>query len=184
MPTPASLPASWPVSAPRLPHRSGDGFVVLRDGSRRWGRFGAAGVLVRYVDAEQTPWYFVARRSEHCHRGGTWAVPGGALDEGETPLEGALREFAEEIGVDLPELDVVAVHEDGHGGWSYWTHLVDIPERFDPPVTYNWETADARWVRGDELADLDLFAELRRTLVHLAVLGNGQRVGQERPPTR
>ncbi|MDA8343245.1 MAG: NUDIX domain-containing protein, partial [Actinomycetota bacterium] len=69
---------------------AGDGFVVLADGSRRWGRFGAAGVLVRHVDPAGTS-YFVARRSLHCHQGGTWAIPGGALDPGETPLAGALR---------------------------------------------------------------------------------------------
>lgn len=162
------------MSGPRPLRRSGDGFVVLGDGSRRWGRFGAAGVLVRHVDTQRTPWYFLARRSEHCHRGGTWAVPGGALDEGEAPLEGALREFSEEIGVGLPEFAVVAVHEDDHGGWSYWTHLVEVPERFETPSAYNWETAEARWVRHDELGGLELFAELRRTLVRLAVLADGE----------
>ncbi len=154
--------------------RSGDGFVVLGDGSRRWGRFGAAGVLVRHVDTERDPWYFLARRSEHCHRGGTWAVPGGALDEGEPPLEGALREFAEEIGIGLADYAVVAVHEDDFGGWSYWTHLVEVADRFEPPGAYNWETAEVRWVHRDQLGDLELFADLRRTLVHLAVLGDGE----------
>jgi predicted NUDIX family NTP pyrophosphohydrolase len=42
--------------------------------------------------------YFLARRSEWCHQGGCWAIPGGALHQGEEPIEGALREFVEEIG--------------------------------------------------------------------------------------
>ena len=33
--------------------------------------------------------------------GGRWTTPGGHCDEGETPLEGAVREVAEETGVDL-----------------------------------------------------------------------------------
>src|SRR5436309_13763267 len=77
--------------------RSGDGFVIAGDGQPRWGRYGAAGVLVRHVDGDDH-WYFLALRSEYTHRGGTWAIPGGALDEHETPLDGARREFAEELG--------------------------------------------------------------------------------------
>src|SRR5438552_11090983 len=34
---------------------SGDGFVTLADGSQRWGRFGAAGILVRHVDDDGEP---------------------------------------------------------------------------------------------------------------------------------
>ena len=80
------------------PAVSGDGFVTVADGTRRWGRFGAAGLLVRHMGEDGYVSYFLARRSEHCHRGGTWAIPGGALDLGEAPLDGALREFTEEIG--------------------------------------------------------------------------------------
>ena len=106
---------------------SGDGFVQLADGSVRWGRYGAAGVLARHLGDDGTS-YFVALRSHHCHQGGTWAIPGGALDHGETPVEGAVREFTEEIGP-LPAYEVVDVHEDDHGGWAYWTVVVDVAER-------------------------------------------------------
>ena len=151
---------------------SGDGFVTLADGSRRWGLFGAAGVLVRHVTAHgEEPEFFLARRSMHTHLGGTWAIPGGALDEGETPLEGALREFDEEIGVALHERDfeIAEVHEDDHGGWSYWTLVVDVTEPFDPPATLTWETSEVRWVRASELADLELFGAFRTTLRHLGL---------------
>ena len=153
---------------------SGDGFVTLADGSRRWGLFGAAGVLVRHVatgEGEGEPQYFLARRSMHTHLGGTWAIPGGALDQGETPLEGALREFDEEIGVPLHErqFEIAEVHEDDHGGWSYWTLVVDVPEPFDPPATLTWETSEVRWVRSSELATLELFGAFRATLEHLGL---------------
>jgi 8-oxo-dGTP diphosphatase len=158
--------------------RSGDGFVTAADGLPRWGRFGAAGVLVRHVaegDGGEA-WYVVARRSEHTHRGGTWAIPGGALDEGEAPLEAALREFAEELGMALGDHEhaVAHVHEDDHGGWSYWTVVIDVVERFplpEPPAC-NWETADVRWVTASELAALELFDAFRATLVRLGVLGS------------
>jgi 8-oxo-dGTP diphosphatase len=150
---------------------SGDGFVTVADGGVRWGRYGAAGILARHVDDEGTPWYFLARRSAVCHRGGTWAIPGGALDAGEEPLQGALREFAEEIG-DLPEpYDVTVVHEDDHGGWSYWTIVVDVPERFAVPPIFSWETDDARWVAGHEMTDLELFDAFEATLERLDLTG-------------
>ena len=143
----------------------GDGFIVLADGSARWGKFGAAGVLVRCGDR-----VFVAQRSLHCHNGGTWAIPGGALDLDESPLEGALREFAEEIGHELSGFEVAEIHEDDHGGWSYWTVIVDLPEPFEPPEVLHWETAAVAWVGFDELAGYELFPAFRDTLVRLGLL--------------
>jgi ADP-ribose pyrophosphatase YjhB (NUDIX family) len=145
----------------------------LADGSKRWGRFGAAGVLARCAGEDGTWHYFLARRSEFCHQGGTWAVPGGALNEGEPPLAGALREFAEEVGVALSGFDVVAVHEDDHGGWSYWTVVVDLAERFDPTAAMNWETAETAWIAARSLGDLELLEPFRRTLFKLRLLPAG-----------
>lgn len=149
---------------------SGDGFVTLADGSRRWGRFGAAGILARHLDDGGEPHYFLALRSQWCHNGGTWAVPGGALDHGESPLDGALREFVEEIGHELDGYEVVEVHEDDHGGWSYWTLVVDVPERFDPPSGHSWETSETRWVPASALHELELFDAFRATLGRLGLL--------------
>jgi 8-oxo-dGTP diphosphatase len=158
---------------------SGDGFVTLADGSRRWGRFGAAGVLVRYAGAGadgegpgEGPWYFLARRSEWCHQGGCWAIPGGALDHGEPPIDGALREFLEEVGPVLRDggFSIAQLHEDDHGGWSYWTVVVDVAERFPPPPPGNWETAETGWFRADRLEALDLLAPFRHTLGRLGLL--------------
>jgi 8-oxo-dGTP diphosphatase len=160
---------------------SGDGFVTLADGTRRWGRFGAAGVLVRCPggdgggcgDGDPSWWYFLARRSEWCHQGGCWAIPGGALHRGESPVEGALREFVEEVGAVLreDEFSVVEVHEDDHGGWSYWTVVVEVPSRFDAPRPMNWETDETAWVADNQLSGLDLLAVFRAMLVRLGVLG-------------
>jgi 8-oxo-dGTP pyrophosphatase MutT (NUDIX family) len=149
---------------------SGDGFITVADGSQRWGRFGAAGVLARHRHRDGQSWYFVARRSRHCHQGGTWAIPGGALHRGEEPLQGALREFEEEIGLAPPVVRVEAVVEDDHGGWSYWTHVVEVAERFDAGLPVSWETAEARWVPAAQLGDLELFGAFRSTLQRLQIL--------------
>jgi 8-oxo-dGTP diphosphatase len=145
----------------------GDGFITLTDGSVRWGLFGAAGVLVRSGSQ-----YFVAQRSLHCHQGGTWAIPGGALRRNERPLEGALREFQEEIGVELlaEDCQIDVVHEDDHGGWSYWTVVVDIDEPFDPPTQLHWETAATAWVTVEELAALEMHAGFAATVRRLGIV--------------
>lgn len=147
----------------------GDGFVTLEDGSVRWGLYGAAGVLVRSGER-----VFVAQRSLHCHQGGTWAIPGGALQRQELPLEGALREFAEEIGIELMADDCVidTVHEDDHGGWSYWTVVVDIDEEFAPPTQLHWETAATAWVTLDELATMELHAGFAATVRRLGLVSD------------
>src|SRR5918996_4745165 len=96
---------------------SGDGFVLAADGRPRWGRYGAAGLLVRHIDpATGAPSFFVALRSRHTHMGGTWGIPGGALNRDETPADAALREFHEEIGLELAADGVLEVYEDDHGG--------------------------------------------------------------------
>src|SRR2546421_12171334 len=105
----------------------GDGFTPRAAGPRRWGRFGAAGVLVRCAGAGGGLDYFLARRSEWCHQGGSWAVPGGAPNDGENPLAGALREVAEEGGVELTADPGIAPHEDDHGRPAHPTAASDRP---------------------------------------------------------
>lgn len=152
--------------------RSGDGFITLADGSARWGRFGAAGVLLRHTEGDDVA-FFLALRSMHCHRGGSWAIPGGAIDEGETPLEAALREFGEEVGPLPASYEVAELHEDDHGGWSYWTVVLDVDHRFDPPPVHSWETDDVRWIGAHEVLEFELFPEFHATLHRLGLVQSG-----------
>ena len=45
------------------------------------------------------------------HRG-QWALPGGRCDAGETPVEAALRELHEELGLELGPEDVLGLLDD------------------------------------------------------------------------
>ncbi len=55
----------------------------------------------------------LTRRARHLRRhAGQWALPGGRLDPGETPEVSALRELAEEVGLELPQQAVLGRLDD------------------------------------------------------------------------
>ncbi|KAB3523239.1 NUDIX domain-containing protein [Corynebacterium sp. zg254] len=75
---------------------TGDGWAVAADGSRMWGTLGAAGLCLFSPDNR----VLMQHRSVLTAQGGTWALPGGAIEVGESAVEGALRENHEETGID------------------------------------------------------------------------------------
>jgi ADP-ribose pyrophosphatase YjhB (NUDIX family) len=54
---------------------------------------------------------------------GKWAMPGGALEVGETPAEGAAREAGEETGVRCAPVALVGVHDSRRRGTVAAHHL-------------------------------------------------------------
>jgi 8-oxo-dGTP diphosphatase len=136
--------------------RSGDGFLRCSDGHVRWGVYGAAGVVfvVRFPDG---PRVMLQKRSALAHEGGTWSCAGGALDEGEDALAGALREASEEIGPIPPDAVVLGSTVFAPAGdWSYATFVVEVPGEFGASV--NFETDAVAWDSPDEVEQRSLHA--------------------------
>ncbi|MFY2860464.1 NUDIX hydrolase [Mycobacterium sp. THU-M104] len=67
----------------------------------------------RMVDVSGGAAFLLCRRairlSSHSAQ---WALPGGRLDRGETPVDAALRELHEEVGIALPESAVLGLLDD------------------------------------------------------------------------
>lgn len=146
--------------------KSGNGFVYGPDGKRRWGRYGAAGVLLRHVDKLGTPRFMLAQRTNRKHgktvtEGGTWAVPGGALNRGEHSLLGALREMEEEIGRKVDDYTILARHTyQPIPQWSYTTWVLDLPHQLFFALP-NWETMAVGWFTIDQMRELNLLPSFR-----------------------
>lgn len=73
-----------------------------------------AAVAVTLVDdgAGKAAFILTERPSTMRNHAGQWALPGGRCDEGETVAQAALREIEEEIGLSIPEREVLGTLDD------------------------------------------------------------------------
>ena len=139
-------------------------WVTCDAGHRHWGRYGAAGLLIRCGEE-----YLLQLRAAWTHHGGTWGIPGGARHPGEEAYAAACREAVEEMGP-LPPLARLGAVTDDHGGWTYVTYLVATTERFEPHGSA--ETAAHAWVTRDEIAAMTLHPGLAASpAIHLLTDG-------------
>ncbi|MFD1713207.1 NUDIX domain-containing protein [Amnibacterium flavum] len=144
----AASPGRPPL--PRRPLGSGDEWVDLPDGRRFWGRFGAAGLLVTSPSG-----VLLQHRAGFSHFGGTWGLPGGARHEGESAIDGAIRESVEEASVPAEALKVSFTSVLDLGVWSYTTVVARVDSVFRP-VIGDAESEALDWVPPARVADLPL----------------------------
>ncbi|MGQ4597079.1 NUDIX domain-containing protein [Nocardia sp. R6R-6] len=129
----------------------GDGWSHGPDGLRHWGRFGAAGLLLRAPLADGGSAVLLQHRAPWSHEGGTWALPGGARDSHETPELAAVREAWEEAGIDPADVRVrgARVTASAVSGWTYTTVVADAVTAL--PTIRNRESTELAWVPEHEV---------------------------------
>jgi 8-oxo-dGTP pyrophosphatase MutT (NUDIX family) len=67
----------------------------------------------RMVDVSGGAAFLLCRRASRLSsHAAQWALPGGRLDPGETPVDAALREMDEEVGIRLSDSDVLGLLDD------------------------------------------------------------------------
>jgi 8-oxo-dGTP diphosphatase len=145
----------------------GNGWVDSGSGRRHWGRFGAAGLaLVRVVPRPQM---LLQLRAGWTHQGGSWGLVGGARDSHESVAEAALREAAEEAGIDRARVRLLGSQVGvDDGNWSYTYVLALAPaDLVVGPITA--ESDELRWVDLDDVASLSLHVGLGTTWADLRV---------------
>lgn len=114
----------------------------------------SAGVLVRSMDGARL---YVHRRTmtKAVFAGMHDCLAGGVVDPGETPVQAATRELAEELGISGPSLTALASTAwDGHwAGKPMRCHLYAFEARWDGPIRHQpEEIADGWWWTDEELA--------------------------------
>lgn len=163
-------------NARRIPG-SGDGWAAGPSGGRVWGLNGAAGLfLIAEHDGDLC--VLLQLRAKWTNQGGTWGMPGGARDQGETAVEAAVREAVEECGLSAGDIDVLwdgvtsgpaDAPADGElpGGWTYTTVIARTVSGRPLPTSANDESDELRWVPFADVAKLPLLAAFGESLPDL-----------------
>jgi hypothetical protein len=119
----------------------------------------AAGVLIFCGNK-----FLVLRRSQTGLLPGVWDLPGGRIEQGETPSQAAFRECDEEIGY-IPHI-VRQIDRSENGGVEYVTFIADEPSTFDPNM--NTEHDQYEWVTIEKALEKQLHPVLRSLLRRLS----------------
>lgn len=143
----------------------GDAWVTAADGKKYWGKFGAAGLLAH--DRERG--VLLQHRVEWSDHGGTWGVPGGAINQGEEAVAGALREAQEEAGVPENAVDPQFFTKIDRGGWSYTTVIATVTNAFEPTIS-DPESLALEWVPLADVEKLPLHPGFKISWQHIRPL--------------
>lgn len=143
----------------------GNGWIRCSQGHRHWGVNGAAGLLLRRSEPGGQVAVLMQHRATWTSDGDTWGIPGGARDSHETPIQAALREAAEEAGIDAAAVAVLDQRVDDHGGWEYVTVVGKVVGELN--VVPNAESAELRWVAESAVAALALHPGFAASWPHL-----------------
>ena len=146
-------------------HQPGDGWIDCACGKRHWGVNGASGVLLARRDAHtgDVTEVLLQHRAEWSAEGGTWGAPGGATADGESPLEGALRESYEEANIRPEDIEVVGSYLEDHGPWGYTTVFAfEKPGHTVNPRANDDESTEVKWVPLNAIGNYTLISAMQR----------------------
>jgi ADP-ribose pyrophosphatase YjhB (NUDIX family) len=105
---------------------------------------------------------------------GNWALPGGAIDLGESMAQAGVRETKEETGVDCEIVDVIGIFTDPKH-IVYYTSNGEARQEFSillrgratggQPTT-STESTQVHWIPKDQVAALRMDPSMQRRIAH------------------
>ena len=127
----------------------------------------AAGFILYHQDGPGYR-YLLLRNRRH----GSWGFPKGHLEEGESPLEGAMRELQEETGIENPRIvsgfETLLEYQVPKGArgtespsYPKRVHLY-LAEAIDATLKLSEEHDDGRWMSASEVLEHLQYEDLKR----------------------
>jgi 8-oxo-dGTP pyrophosphatase MutT (NUDIX family) len=120
-------------------------------------QFEAVGCYCEYKNT-----ILLLHRQDHKPQGNTWNIPGGKIDNNETPLKAIMREVYEESGILLKpeELEPIKSYFIRYTDCDYIYHTFKTKINKNPKVTIQPKEAKAfKWVTVKEALKLNLIED-------------------------
>lgn len=139
-----------------------------------------AGILVICASTKRI---LLGKRGRDCANPETWAPFGGMVEDGETELEGAVRENYEEAGLQIsmqdPALirDVLYVNKAPASGFEF--HTFAYLSDFEPEIRINNESSGFAWWALRHLRGAYLHPGFRELILSQSMRGIRQLLGEE-----
>ncbi len=125
-------------------------------------------------------------RSNRVYADGTWLIPGGGIEAGETAVQAMCREVMEEVNLDVSPYEAVLLDDTGGATvvktletgekviceMNFFTYRVDLPQPASAvKLTPSEELPTLQWIPIDHLGDYNLTPPSVELFAKLGLLG-------------
>lgn len=125
-----------------------------KDGARYWGSEGAG---IFFTNGDKV---LLLKRSDKGDGAGTWGLPGGKLEDGESPIDAAQRESKEECGKFKGQRVGEIEEKDGLHKWTTYFFRIEKPFK----CKLSDEHTEYKWTKIEDIKSLKLHPKFSENL--------------------